>query len=218
VKLDNPVILDKDNEWKATWSNLPKYKRGFSGKDKKEITYVVKEKEVNGYTKEKSETVWEETLTSVKYVTELANKVSTTSIIAKKNWDEEDDITKVNEAYERYVNIALEYSKDGQSWKTVINHNDKDGNYVAIGSEVTAVLEESNDYSYEWNDLPVNGSKGEKLYYRVVENSIVTVDKKTGERTEVKLDGKVIGAYNYDSDSKEFSDDHIWIMSLSNIL
>lgn len=240
VELDNPVILNKGNEWKATWSNLPKYKRGFSGKEnRKAITYVVKEgtisteagsdkttfieSEVNGYTRTKSDTKRKEMTSNsvnyVKYVTELENKVATTSFIVNKYWDEEKDITKANEDYERYVNIALEYSKDeGEHWKPVINHNDDDGNYVASGSEVTAVLEESNDYSYEWNDLPVSGSKGEKLFYRAVEKSIMTVDKKTGKGKEVKLDGNVVGAYNYDFDSKEFNDDHIWIASLSNIL
>ncbi|WP_036609700.1 Cna B-type domain-containing protein [Oribacterium sp. P6A1] len=241
VELDNPVILSSGNGWKATWSNLPKYKRGFSGKNRTEIRYVVKEspyeedvdfneREVEGYTKTKAETERkaidetnrvENSNSRYSYVTALENTVATTSVIARKSWDEGTDITKVNEEYERYVNIALEYSKDGGgSWKPVINHLDENGNHVASGSEVTAVLSESNEYSYVWDDLPVYGNDGDnrvKLSYRAVEKSLVTVDKETRERAEVKLDGKVIGAYNYDFDKVD-QENGTFASYLSNIL
>lgn len=241
VELDNPVILSSGNGWKATWSNLPKYKSGFSGKNRTEIRYVVKEspyeegvdfkeREVEGYTKTKAETERqaidetnrvENSNSRYSYVTALENTVATTSVIARKSWDEGTDITKVNEEYERYVNIALEYSKDGGgSWKPVINHLDENGNHVASGSEVTAVLSESNEYSYLWDDLPVYGNDGDnrvKLSYRAVEKSLVTVDKETKERAEVKLDGKVIGAYNYDFDKVD-QENGTFASYLSNIL
>ncbi|SFG45530.1 Cna B-type domain-containing protein [Oribacterium sp. WCC10] len=222
VKLDNPVTLNEKNGWKASWSNLPKYKRGFR---QTEITYVVKERKVNGYTEEKSETVPvnvnTETGKTVRFDTLIENKVSTTSVIARKYWDtDETDKTDANSEFKRFVNVALQYTSDGNNWKAVKNYL-VDGKRVSSGTDMTAVLSKDNDYSFLWDDLPVYDKDGKKLTYRAVETSIETVKIVDGKevRKVNKLDAEthVVGGYNYHFEPIT-AENGTFVASLSNIL
>jgi hypothetical protein len=129
--------LSEQNNWKATWSDLP-----VCNVDGGEITYTLNEYMVDGKeeilihsydatslivdedgateegAKGEGKTTKPVTLAKKDEVNvSFINTLATTSFIVKKAWDTEDtDPTNANEEYERRVYVELESSYDGETW------------------------------------------------------------------------------------------------------
>ena len=73
------ITLNEDNNWKYTWSNLPKYENG------KEITYTVEEQVPEGYT------VSYDTTTTGKTIITNTHTIEETTYSVEKVWDDNEN-------------------------------------------------------------------------------------------------------------------------------
>ena len=220
--------LNAANGYKESWSELPIYDA-----DGTAINYTVKEyavvegKEVefrsydatnlvkvDGGIAKDGDTTEKFAIATDSTIVEFTNKLATTSFIVKKAWDTEDtDPTNANEEYERRVYVELEYSYDGETWYP---RNARNGQNIATMSEV---LSKDNDYTHEWNDLPVRNNKGDRYIYRAKETNIVIY--KNGQEVKkltVNENKNTVGGYNYNLGKTEQAEDRLQKATLSNIL
>ena len=220
--------LNAANGYKESWSELPIYDA-----DGTAINYTVKEyavvegKEVefrsydatnlvkvDGGIAKDGDTTERFAIATDSTIVEFTNKLATTSFIVKKAWDTEDtDPTNANEEYERRVYVELEYSYDGETWYP---RNARNGQNIATISEV---LSKDNDYTHEWNDLPVRNNKGDRYIYRAKETNIVIY--KNGQEVKkltVNESKNTVGGYNYNLGKTEQAEDRLQKATLSNIL
>ena len=182
-KVVDAKTLNAGNEWKTSWTDLPRYKvvKNLLGKETKtEIKYYVKEtdsegNELKGYNVEivsdTDESSGSQSLT-------ITNTPISTGLDVRKTWeDTEDAAAKVTA-----VTFRVESSTDGETWTTVKKQ----------GEDVTLTIERKNGEKMGTagiDGLPAVDADNNPLTYRAVEISI-TADGKT---LEVK-DGKV-GCY-----------------------
>ncbi|WP_197027285.1 Cna B-type domain-containing protein [Oribacterium sp. FC2011] len=220
--------LNAANGYKESWSELPIYDA-----DGTAINYTVKEyavvegKEVefrsydatnlvkvDGGIAKDGDTTERFAIATDSTIVEFTNKLATTSFIVKKAWDTEDtDPTNANEEYERRVYVELEYSYDGETWYP---RNARNGQNIATMSEV---LSKDNDYTHEWNDLPLRNNKGDRYIYRAKETNIVIY--KNGQEVKkltVNENKNTVGGYNYNLGKTEQAEDRLQKATLSNIL
>ena len=220
--------LNAANGYKESWSELPIYDA-----DGTAINYTVKEyavvegKEVefrsydatnlvkvDGGIAKDGDTTERFAIATDSTIVEFTNKLATTSFIVKKAWDTEDtDPTNANEEYERRVYVELEYSYDGETWYP---RNARNGQNIATMSEV---LSKDNDYTHEWNDLPVRNNKGDRYIYRAKETNIVIYkNRQEVKKLTVNENKNTVGGYNYNLGKTEQAEDRLQKATLSNIL
>ena len=122
------ITLSEQNNWKYTWTELPKYEFKENGEGGKEIEYTVEETEVpDKYTAEVSGNAAEGFTVTNKYTPEE------TSLKVTKAWDDQGDQDGI-----RPTSITVQLTADG----------------TAQGAPVT--LDESNNWTYTWTGLAKN--------------------------------------------------------------
>ena len=137
------IELNKENSFTYTWLELPRYENGV------EIVYSVEEVEVpQGYTVEYSSEDYsntnEITITN-SYIPETVNKT------VKKQWNDNENQDKI-----RPESIQVQLYKKVEDTKT------------AMGEEYKIVLNEENNWTYIWLDLPAK-EDGKQIIYSVEE-------------------------------------------------
>ena len=195
----NPVekkTLDKNNSWKAKWTDLPRYKveKDSEGNETEtEIVYYAKEtlpggSELKGYNvtieRDKETSTGKQSLT-------ITNTPVETGLDVSKEWD--DDAAQIA-ASVTAVTFRIEKSLDGNIWSEVIKKEEP----------VTLTLERKPGEVFgtgSVDGLPAYDENSNPYTYRAVEISI-TVD---GNTVEVK-DGKV-GGYEVTEKHTPGSDD-----------
>lgn len=187
-KITNPETLKASNDWKASWTGLPAYKRGLVGS---KITYSVEETEVKGYTGD----ITLATESSIekndveKWEFSIKNTLDPVDIVVTKNWDNEfagigDGVTGAE--------VVLQRKTGAADWANVYETFD------GKESLVTHVIDKT-DSSWTVKDLPRFDKDGNEYSYRAVESRIILSD---GRKVNVKDDGLVkgtVGAYVYTS-------------------
>ena len=140
------LILNEGNGWASTVSDLP-----VNGKEGA-YTYSISEVEVKGY----DSAVQAVRAADGSYVFKLTNthEVEKTSVNVKKVWDDQDDFDKIRP---KSVTVTL-CTVDADGAKTPVE-----------GKSV--VLDESNQWSSGWSDLPVYAD-GQKINYTVEESEV----------------------------------------------
>ena len=162
------VTLNADNQWFATWNNLPEYLNG------KKITYKVTEEstvegyntqysydeKLEGYTVETDGTYGDKDTVYIKNIHESEK----TSLQVSKVWNDKDSQFRPSE-----VSVILQ--------KTVGESSD-------VTDIETVKLNQKNSWKKTWSDLPVY-EKGKKISYSVEENSVngytSKIERITGE-------------------------------------
>ena len=162
------VTLNADNQWFATWNNLPEYLNG------KKITYKVTEvstvegyntqysydEKLEGYTVETDGTYGDKDTVYIKNIHESEK----TSLQVSKVWNDKNSQFRPSE-----VSVILQ--------KTVGESSD-------VTDIETVKLNQNNSWKKTWSDLPVY-EKGKKISYSVTENSVngytSKIERITGE-------------------------------------
>ena len=150
---DYTATLKAEENWKGyTWSDLPAY-----DEDGKKITYSVTEDPIAEYTAgnpvKKSETA--DGTTGVKTVTySIKNSYTPGTVHAKvvKSWDDNNDQDGLR------TSIEVQLTKNGDPM---------------TGDAYKQTLNEANNWTYEWSELPEN-TDGVQNTYSIVEISTVT--------------------------------------------
>ena len=153
------------NNWKYTWSNLPKYKDG------KEINYTVKE---GTLTAGKFTEFDAKELAELGYTSEVDDKtltVTNTHIPATENlkvvkvWSAGDDKTNDDGNRPKSIKVKLQKSTDQREEKTWVDATNVKNYEIS--------LDASNSWSYTWDNLPSYES-GKKLSYQVEEETVLS--------------------------------------------
>ena len=138
------ITPDKNDEWKCTWDDLPKYENGTP------IVYTVEEKAIDGYTTGYST----DTDTFTIENTHTPEKISKT---VTKVWDDENNQDGI-----RPEKIYVTLYKEVNGTKTVVEEN----------VEITdALKDEKDNWIYTWNDLP-KYENGKPIVYTVEEKAM----------------------------------------------
>mgnify|MGYP004520899175 CR=1 FL=1 len=137
------ITPDKNDEWKCTWDDLPKYENG------EPIVYTVEEKAIDGYTTGYST----DTDTFTIKNTHTPEKISKT---VTKVWDDEN-----NQDGNRPKEIFVTLYKEVNGEKTVVE-----------GKENVKITPDKNDkWKCTWDDLP-KYENGKPIVYTVEETAI----------------------------------------------
>ena len=178
--ITNPVVLNADNSWTSTFAKLPKLDANGDA-----ITYQVVETgvcfgdtavEANWKTPGEYFTVGTpEAYQSTGF--SITNTPKTTTVKVDKQWFQATDTEKVSPLNIQNAEITVKLT-DGTSDVTA------DASGTAIAS-VTLDGTETTPWTYEWTNLPVYNTSGEKISYSVVETSAKV--EKEGEADGVEL-------------------------------
>jgi len=185
------VTLSEDNEWTCTWEDLPVYANG------EEITYTVEEVEPDGYTVSGGDTLVpvtdEDGNETGDYNVYLVNthEDEKTQITVNKEWQDDNDDSA------RPGSVTVKLLANGET----------------SGDAVT--LDESNSWSYTWEDLYCY-EDGQKIEYTVEETAVDGYDTAVSELVpdyddENNLLGYVVTVTNTRTGETEIPVEKVWL-------
>jgi len=188
-------ILNKNNSWKAKWTDLPRYKveKDYDGNETEtEIVYYAKEtlpagKELKGYNvviaRDKETSSGKQSLT-------ITNTPQTKGVKVQKVWagelpslDADERIVSVTFQVQRSVDPSDEYS-----WENVVKK------VKGVATDVTIVINRDETEARSVTGLPRNDPNGNAYSYRAVE-IMMTVKDKDGATHDIDISGGAIGGY-----------------------
>ena len=171
---NNPITLNSTNNWKHTWSNLPKQDEGGNP-----IYYYIVEDSnsvPSGYTVEyEMEGGTPKKISSMSGTLTVKNKgseESKTSISITKTWAGDEDDKSLRPTAQQYAAMVKLYVGDTE----------------IPGKTPTVTDNDDNTYTVTYSDLPTYDSNKEKIIYKVIETP---VDGYEADKTEA-LDGETI--------------------------
>ncbi|MBQ8054678.1 MAG: Cna B-type domain-containing protein [Lachnospiraceae bacterium] len=187
--------LDKDNSWKAKWTDLPRYKveKDSEGNETEtEILYYAKEtlpegKELKGY---KVKIVRDKETTSGKQSLTITNTPETKGIKVQKVWAGE--LPSID-ADERIVSVTFQVQRsvdpsDESSWENVVKK------VKGVETDVTIMVSREDTEAKSLTGLPKNDPDGNAYSYRAVE-VMMTVKDKDGVTHDIAISDGTIGGY-----------------------
>ena len=187
--------LDKNNSWKAKWTDLPRYKveKDSDGNETEtEIVYYAKEtlpdgKELKGYNvviaRDKETSSGKQSLT-------ITNTPQTKGVKVQKVWAGE---LPSLDADERIVSVTFQVQRsvdpsDENSWENVVKK------VKGAATDVTIVINRDETEARSVTGLPRNDPNGNAYSYRAVE-IMMTVRDKDGATHDIDISGDAIGGY-----------------------
>ena len=166
------IELNKQNNWKYTWNNLPKYENG------KEITYVVEENVPNNYKETHSEDTF--TITNT-YTPNVISK----SII--KEWDDQDNVDGI-----RPDEVTVQLYADGEAYGDPVIL--KKSNAFRYTWESLPEKKDGKAINYTISEIKIGNEevldgKASKyeVSYRIEGNVIIATNKHVPETTSKKV-------------------------------